>query len=70
MALWCRGKMAWPELVGTRSEEAKRRIEKENPYVDVAVIREGRVVTLDLRCDRVRVWVDRHGIVTRIPFVG
>ncbi|KAG6576035.1 hypothetical protein SDJN03_26674, partial [Cucurbita argyrosperma subsp. sororia] len=44
--------MMWPELLGARGEEARSRIEKENPYVDAAIVREGRVVTLDLRCDR------------------
>ncbi|XP_022991207.1 glu S.griseus protease inhibitor-like isoform X1 [Cucurbita maxima] len=71
MALFCRaGKMMWPELLGARGEEARSRIEKENPYVDAAIVREGRVVTLDIRCDRVRVWVNEDGIVTRVPFVG
>lgn len=45
-------------------------IEKENPAVDAHTVLEGSVVTADFRCDRVRVWVKKNGIVYLVPSIG
>ncbi|KAJ7978747.1 Proteinase inhibitor [Quillaja saponaria] len=63
----CRGKNSWPELKGKEGDVAVRTIERENHFVNAVIVLEGSFVTLDIRCDRVRVWVDTNGIVTRVP---
>ncbi|TYI00617.1 hypothetical protein ES332_A11G146300v1 [Gossypium tomentosum] len=64
------GKSSWPELVGTNGEVAAHIIEKENPKVSVRIVKGGLMVTMDFRCDRVRVWVDNYGIVKTTPHIG
>ncbi|KAJ4840552.1 hypothetical protein Tsubulata_024179 [Turnera subulata] len=66
----CEGKSSWPELLGARAEDAVKVIEEENPYVGAVLVPEGSVVTADFRCDRVRVWFDKHGIVISVPRIG
>ncbi|KAL6194843.1 hypothetical protein ACLB2K_035918 [Fragaria x ananassa] len=61
----CAGKDFWPELLGAKAREARSKIESENDLVKVVIVKEGTFVTHDYRCDRVRVWVDKHGTVTR-----
>ncbi|KAG6774568.1 hypothetical protein POTOM_021926 [Populus tomentosa] len=63
------GKSSWPELVGINGEAAAKIIESENPKVRVSIVEEGMMVTQDIRCDRVRVWVDKNGIVKDIPSI-
>ncbi|EXB55550.1 Glu S.griseus protease inhibitor [Morus notabilis] len=70
MSTECSGKNSWPELVGVQGEVAEKIIEKENPAVDAIIVTEGSVVTADYRCDRVRVWVNNHGIVYKVPTIG
>lgn len=65
------GKQAWPELVGKKAQEAKRAVFKESPYVKIIdVVELGSHVTMDARCDRVRIWVQDDGIVALVPIVG
>ncbi|KAF8394317.1 hypothetical protein HHK36_020524 [Tetracentron sinense] len=64
------GKNSWPELVGENGETAAAKIEKENHNVDAIVLLEGTPVTKDFRCNRVWVWVDEKGNVTRAPRIG
>lgn len=45
-------------------------IAKENPKVSVSTVKEGMMVTADFRCDRVRVWLDKYGIVKLVPQIG
>ncbi|MQL96042.1 hypothetical protein Taro_028717 [Colocasia esculenta] len=66
----CKGKSSWPELVGVKGTKAEATIERENYRVDAIIVSEGSSVITDFRCDRVWVWVNRHGIVTRTPFIG
>ncbi|KAI5315835.1 hypothetical protein L3X38_045011 [Prunus dulcis] len=61
------GKKSWPEVVGQSGEDAAAKIERENHNVRAIVILEGSATTLDRRCDRVWVWVNRNGIVTKAP---
>ncbi|CAB4292254.1 unnamed protein product [Prunus armeniaca] len=70
MSSECQGKNRWPELLGAQGTVAEAKIERENPSVDAQIVPEGSVVTADFRCDRVRVWVDTDGIVTRVPSIG
>ncbi|KAL5542161.1 hypothetical protein UlMin_009871 [Ulmus minor] len=64
------GKSIWPELLGAQGKVAEETIERENTGVDAVIVPEGSMVTTDFRCDRVRVWVAKNGIVTRIPTIG
>ncbi|OMO78414.1 Proteinase inhibitor I13, potato inhibitor I [Corchorus capsularis] len=64
------GKSSWPELVGVNGEAAAAVIMEENPKVGAVIVKEGMMVTMDFRCDRVRVWVDKCGIVKEIPHIG
>ncbi|XP_051141997.1 inhibitor of trypsin and hageman factor-like [Andrographis paniculata] len=64
------GKKSWPELVGVDGEAAAAVIKAQNPKLNVIVLKEGTPVTRDLRCDRVRVWVDGAGDVASPPQLG
>ncbi|KAF5193069.1 Glu S.griseus protease inhibitor [Thalictrum thalictroides] len=64
------GKGIWPELLGVRGKVAVKVINKENPKLSVSIVEEGMMVTMDFRCDRVRVWVDKHGFVKEVPRIG
>ncbi|CAL0321138.1 unnamed protein product [Lupinus luteus] len=66
----CKGKSSWPELVGVQGTEAEATIERENPLVDAIIVLDGSIVTADVRCDRVRVWVNTNGIVIKVPTIG
>ncbi|KAJ6736211.1 SERINE PROTEASE INHIBITOR POTATO INHIBITOR I-TYPE FAMILY PROTEIN [Salix viminalis] len=61
------GKSSWPELVGINGEVAAKIIASENPKVRVSIVEEGMLVSMEISCDRVRVWVDKNGIVKDIP---
>ncbi|ONH93388.1 hypothetical protein PRUPE_8G229400 [Prunus persica] len=67
---YCPGKSSWPEIVGEDGEVAAAKIEQEKPDVHAIVIPEGTIITQELRCNRVRVWVDENGVVTTVPRVG
>ncbi|PIA45265.1 hypothetical protein AQUCO_01700658v1 [Aquilegia coerulea] len=64
------GKETWPELLGVPGKVAVKIINKENPKVSVSIVEEGMMVTMDFRCDRVRVWVDKKGFVKEVPRIG
>ncbi|PIN08708.1 hypothetical protein CDL12_18714 [Handroanthus impetiginosus] len=70
MALFCKGKLSWPELVGVDGKIAVAIIEKENPLVNAIIIKPNQPVTPDFSCNRVRVLVDCKGIVLITPIVG
>ncbi|KAH7522162.1 hypothetical protein FEM48_Zijuj07G0109000 [Ziziphus jujuba var. spinosa] len=69
MASSCPGKNSWPELLGTEGKAAVEIIERENPNVKASIVLEGSFVTADIRCDRVRVWVNTNGIIISVPNV-
>ncbi|MCO5547768.1 hypothetical protein L7F22_001220 [Adiantum nelumboides] len=60
----------WPELVGLSGEEAKHKILSENPNLKVQVVPEDSFMTMDFRTDRVRIFVDPAGNVSRAPQIG
>ncbi|KAL1816747.1 hypothetical protein DCAR_0521133 [Daucus carota subsp. sativus] len=64
------GKSSWPELLGAKGEAAAAIISANNPTLRVQIIEEGMVVTQEFRCNRVRVWVNKFGIVTLVPRLG
>lgn len=64
------GKSSWPELLGVHGEVAAAIISRNNPNLGVQIVKEGMMVTQDFRCDRVRVWVNKFGIVTLVPRLG
>ncbi|XWS36389.1 hypothetical protein CRYUN_Cryun20dG0081300 [Craigia yunnanensis] len=64
------GKSSWPELVGINGEVAAAIIAIENTKIGVAIVKEGMMVTMDFRCGRVRVWVDKYGTVKLTPQIG
>ncbi|VVB02653.1 unnamed protein product [Arabis nemorensis] len=70
MSSECPGKNSWPELVGTKGEDAASVIERENSNVNAIVILDGTPVIQDFRCDRVWVRVNRYGIVAKVPNAG
>ncbi|KAG6785827.1 hypothetical protein NC652_005440 [Populus alba x Populus x berolinensis] len=70
MASRCPGKSSWPELVRAYGEAAAATIERENRNVNAIVLRKGTPVTKDFRCNRVWVWVNEQGVVTRVPQIG
>ncbi|CAN1136988.1 Proteinase inhibitor [Linum perenne] len=67
MSRHCPGKNSWPELLGKKGHTAAETVERENRQVHAIIIKEGDPMTMDYRCDRVRVVVDDHGIVTSVP---
>ncbi|KAI3504192.1 hypothetical protein L1887_32737 [Cichorium endivia] len=65
-----KGKKSWPELVGTAGHAATIIIERQNENVDAIIVEEGSSVSTDVRCDRVRIFVDENDIVKEVPKVG
>lgn len=53
---------SWPECVGMSGHKAKSYIEN-NFYGSVYIVPFGMMVTMDYRTDRVRIFVNRKGIV-------
>ena len=65
------GKNMWPELVGIESTIAEYIIRKDNSSVErVDTILAGSGVTKDIRCDRVRMFVNIKGIIVEVPTIG
>lgn len=65
-----KGKKSWPELVGAPGQTATSIIESENRKVDAIIVEEGDFVSTDVRCDRVRVFVDANHVVKKVPKIG
>ena len=63
-------KRAWPELAGASAEAAAAAIRAERADVQPQAVPEDAMVTTDHREDRVRLWVDASGVVSRVPKVG
>ena len=60
----------FPQVVGLTGEEAKNVILQINPNLQVQIVPEGSMVTMDFRTDRVRIFVDGTGIVRNTPRIG
>ena len=68
-------KSAWPELVGKSGTDAAKAIQDEPlapncPKLQVFIVQDGSIVTTDYRLDRVRIYVNKKGIVSGIPIIG
>ncbi|RCV18120.1 hypothetical protein SEVIR_3G282200v4 [Setaria viridis] len=63
-------KTSWPEVEGLPAEVAKQKILADRADVKVVVLPDGSFVTTDFDIKRVRVFVDRAGIVAKVPKVG
>jgi hypothetical protein len=65
------GRSSWPELVGVNGEAAAVTIVRENPKVaGTIIVKEGMMVTMDFRSDKVQVWVDKNGTMKQTPQIG
>ena len=60
----------FPELTGKPGEEAKATLEKKYPSLQVSIVPEDSMVTMDYLEDRVRIFVDKDGKVARDPMIG
>lgn len=60
----------WIQLVGQHGETARQQIQGTPGVMQCVVVPEGSMVTMDYREDRVRIYVDAHGNVSRAPIRG
>lgn len=56
--------------MGTKGEDAKEVIERENPKMKAVIILDGTAVPEIFICSRVYVWVNDCEIVVQIPIIG
>ncbi|CAF0975084.1 unnamed protein product [Rotaria sordida] len=63
-------KTQWLELVGINGKDAVKLIKQETGFSSVMTIEEGSPITLDYRMDRVRVFVNKKGIVASVPSIS
>ncbi|CAD8098956.1 unnamed protein product [Paramecium primaurelia] len=64
------GKQSWPECVGKTADEAKQIILADNAELNVQLLPQNSMVTMDYRTNRVRVFHDENGIVKQAPHIG
>ena len=60
----------WEELLNTNVDDAVDAIKADEPTFTVIKVEEGSVVTEDFLLNRVRVWYNAAGLVSRVPVVG
>jgi hypothetical protein len=60
----------WPSAAGRNKDEVILEIQTERPNMKVVAVKEGSMVTMDFRTDRVRVYHAEDGSVVGIPSVG
>ncbi|KAL7251859.1 hypothetical protein ACSBR1_013666 [Camellia fascicularis] len=70
LKLCVEGKVSWPELLGADGETAAVTIDRENSLVKAMILPKGSPITHDFVCTRVRVFVDKSGIVVLVPKPG
>lgn len=59
-----------PPQVGMDKDEAKAKLERAFPNLKVFTVGQDRVVTMDYRRDRVRIFHNNEGSVVRVPRLG
>ena len=64
------GISAPPLTTGMDGEEALLAIKKSRPDLNAFIIPEGSMMTRDVRDDRVRIFVDKDGMVVGMPRIG
>jgi hypothetical protein len=60
----------WPHLAGRHVDEVEKAIKSERPDLKVYKVPHDAMVTMDFRTDRVRLFVDGEGKVSKTPRVG
>ena len=61
----------WMKLVGKTGEEAKAVVEKDNPNIRVELVPDANnCLPNNTDEDRVRIYVNAEGKVTRVPCIG
>ena len=60
----------WLNLEGVSGEEAKQKILDQRPDLSIEIVHLDDPVTMDLRFDRVRIFVDENQKVARAPQIG
>jgi hypothetical protein len=70
---WCNSataspKISYPEVVGMKGEDAKLKLETDNPNMEVVLC--GLCATKDFKKDRIRIFVNDEGIVEEPPLIG
>ena len=60
----------WSQCVGTIGEDCKQYIQETSPELKVTIIPPGTVMTMDFDLTRVRIFVDKEGIVIQEPKKG
>uniref|UniRef100_A0A7S2R9S2 Subtilisin inhibitor domain-containing protein n=1 Tax=Rhizochromulina marina TaxID=1034831 RepID=A0A7S2R9S2_9STRA len=60
----------WKHFVGLPAEEVKAKIMAEDGSLHVQIVQENSPVTMDYRLDRVRLVVDKNGLLSRPPKTG
>jgi hypothetical protein len=63
-------KSSWPELLGKQAEAAEQRIKKDRPDLKVFLVPAGFMVTADVNTMRVRIFLDDHNKVVKVPVIG
>ncbi|XP_033112145.1 subtilisin-chymotrypsin inhibitor-2B-like [Anneissia japonica] len=53
-----------------KAEEAKKFILEESPELQIYILPEDSMMTMDYRTDRVRIFIDENQIVVKPPKVG
>ncbi|GJP38901.1 hypothetical protein CLOM_g12951 [Closterium sp. NIES-68] len=68
----CSSKTSWPEVVGMTGEKARDYIQTTMPQCnwDVRIIPSNGFATMDYRPNRIRVFVDKQGVVRVPPRIG
>ena len=59
----------WPELKGKPKDEAVAYITNNFPNLKAMAIPEGAMVTMDVRSDRVRIYYNEEGFVSKTPII-
>jgi fructokinase len=65
-----RNASSWDEAVNMLVDDARAMILRDRPDVQIAVVPDGAMVTMDHRMDRVRIYSNHQGRVARAPRLG
>ncbi|KAL3694234.1 hypothetical protein R1sor_007885 [Riccia sorocarpa] len=60
----------WSELVGMKADEAKKKIQEEHPHLQVVVVSQNAMMTMDYNLRRVRIFKDKNEKVAMVPKLG
>lgn len=63
-------KQQWPEAVGLPAEQARAIVLQDDPSINVQILGENDPTTRDFRTNRVRIFTNGGGVVTRPPRRG